>query len=58
MKYDWHTFYFIEISRGGAMRNYKIFALGALLAAPISALAVEKGGLAAVFSYLATVQAA
>ncbi len=40
------------------MRKHKIFALGALLAAPISAFAVEKGGLAAAFSYLATVQAA
>src|SRR5437870_12027593 len=38
MKYDRHTFYFVEISRGGAMTS-KIFALVALLAAPISALA-------------------
>src|SRR5437870_6430288 len=38
MKYDRHTFYFLEISRGGAMTS-KIFALVALLAAPISALA-------------------
>src|SRR5437879_9938644 len=38
MKYDRHTFYFVEISRGGAMTS-KIFALFALLAAPISALA-------------------
>ncbi len=58
MRFDRQIFYFIEISRGGAMRKHKIFALGALLAAPISAFAVEKGGLAAAFSYLATVQAA
>jgi hypothetical protein len=32
-------FYFIEISRRGAMRKHAIFALAALLAAPISALA-------------------
>src|SRR2546428_7346973 len=38
MKYDRHTFYFVEISRGGAMSS-KIFALFALLAAPISASA-------------------
>src|SRR2546422_8120280 len=38
MKYDRHTFYFVEISRGGAMTS-KIFALFALLAAPISASA-------------------
>jgi hypothetical protein len=54
MKYDRHTFYFIEISRRGAM-TIKICAL----AAPLSAFAVEKGGgLAAALSYLATVQAA
>jgi len=34
MKYDLHTFYFFEVSRGGAMTT-KIFALAALLAAPI-----------------------
>jgi tannase/feruloyl esterase len=38
MKYDRHTYYFFEISRGGAMTT-KFFALAALLAAPISALA-------------------
>src|SRR5256885_6160623 len=38
MKADRDSFYFVEISRGGAMTS-KIFALVALLAAPISALA-------------------
>jgi len=38
MKYDRHTFYFIEISRRGAMTT-KLFALAALLAAPLSAFA-------------------
>src|SRR5256885_311983 len=38
MKADRDSFYFVEISRGGAMTS-KIFALFALLAAPISALA-------------------
>jgi hypothetical protein len=58
MKFDGHIFYFIEISRRGAMTKQKIFALAAPLAAPLSAFAVEKGGVAAAFSYLATVQAA
>jgi hypothetical protein len=34
MKFDGHIFYFIEISRRGAMTT-KICALAALLAAPI-----------------------
>jgi hypothetical protein len=54
MRFDRQIFYFIEISRRGAMTKQKIFAL----AAPLSAFAVEKGGVAAAFSYLATVQAA
>jgi len=35
MRFDRHIFYFIEISRRGGMMKRKIFALAALLAAPI-----------------------